>query len=193
MTPEMAALTKSEGETESTAEEREAKRAALAWTQESRLEQVNVECCPQLTLATMTRIKELVAERQANLERQGRKKTRIWIENAHDMMMTRLAMERGSELPPERLVTNVITTPSSSSSSSESSSNTDSNDANATTETTLGEGVLSAIPAPAPVPVSAESFSSETLSAAQNQPQPQPQPQDQPHELMIVTETQVTA
>ncbi|KAG0017089.1 hypothetical protein BGZ80_008629 [Entomortierella chlamydospora] len=30
---------------------------------------------------------------------QGRKKSRIWVENEHDMMMTRLAMERGPELP----------------------------------------------------------------------------------------------
>ncbi|KAF9994827.1 hypothetical protein BGZ65_009542, partial [Modicella reniformis] len=86
------------------------------WTKESRLEQVNVECCSQLSLATMTRIKDLALERQSALERQGRKKGRIWIENEHDMMMTRLAMERGPELPASRLGTNITSCSSSDSS-----------------------------------------------------------------------------
>ncbi|KAF9564844.1 hypothetical protein EC968_004404 [Mortierella alpina] len=80
----------------------------LDWTTESRLEQVNVECCSQLSHATMAKIKALAATRQASLvTRQGRKKSRMWAENEHDMMMTRLAVERGPELPPERLVTRI--------------------------------------------------------------------------------------
>ena len=41
------------------------------------------------------------------MTRQGRKKSRMWVENEHDMMMTRLAVERGPELPPERLSTRI--------------------------------------------------------------------------------------
>ncbi|KAF9983558.1 hypothetical protein BGZ75_004980 [Mortierella antarctica] len=80
----------------------------LDWTMESRLEQVNVECCSQLSHATMVKIKSLAATRQASLvTRQGRKKSRMWVENEHDMMMMRLAVERGPELPPERLRTRI--------------------------------------------------------------------------------------
>ncbi|KAF9949812.1 hypothetical protein BGZ70_001616, partial [Mortierella alpina] len=80
----------------------------LDWTAESRLEQVNVECCSQLSHTTMAKIKSLAATRQASLvTRQGRKKSRMWVENEHDMMMTRLAVERGPELPPERLQTRI--------------------------------------------------------------------------------------
>jgi hypothetical protein len=98
---------------------------SLEWTKESRLEQVNIECCSHLTLATMNRIKELALERQAELIRQGRTKGRIWAENEHVMMMTRLAMERGPELPAERLRTSIITTPPDSNASSSSSISTD--------------------------------------------------------------------
>ncbi|KAF9279202.1 hypothetical protein BGZ68_008065 [Mortierella alpina] len=81
---------------------------ALDWTSESRLEQVNVECCSQLSHATMAKIKSLATARQTSLvTRQGRKKSRMWVENEHDMMMTRLAVERGPELPPERLQTRI--------------------------------------------------------------------------------------
>ncbi|KAG0198488.1 hypothetical protein BGX28_008054 [Mortierella sp. GBA30] len=79
------------------------------WTTESRLEQVNVECCSLLSHATMSKIKALTTARQTRLVmRQGRKKSRIWVENEHDMMMTRLAVERGPELPPERLRTSIV-------------------------------------------------------------------------------------
>ncbi|KAI1293350.1 hypothetical protein EDD11_008437 [Mortierella claussenii] len=71
--------------------------AVYAWTKESRLEQVNVECCSLLSLASITKIKTLGIERQANLARQGRQRSRIWVENEHDMMMARLAVERGPE------------------------------------------------------------------------------------------------
>jgi len=91
----------------------------LDWTAESRLEQVNVECCSQLSHTTMAKIKSLATTRQASLvTRQGRKKSRMWVENEHDMMMTRLAVERGPDLPPERLQTrigqDVVHAPSSS-------------------------------------------------------------------------------
>ncbi|CAO3567914.1 unnamed protein product [Mortierella alpina] len=80
----------------------------LDWTAESRLEQVNVECCSQLSHTTMAKIKSLATTRQASLvTRQGRKKSRMWVENEHDMMMTRLAVERGPDLPPERLQTRI--------------------------------------------------------------------------------------
>ncbi|KAF9432396.1 hypothetical protein BGZ76_010856 [Entomortierella beljakovae] len=81
---------------------------SLEWTKESRLEQVNVECCSLLLLSTMTKIKSLSNARQAKFAQQGRKKTRIWVENEHDMMMTRLAMERGPE-PPARTTPRVDT------------------------------------------------------------------------------------
>jgi hypothetical protein len=96
--------------------------ASLAWTKHSRLEQVNVECCSNLSLVTMTKIKTLGQDRQAELERQGRKKSRIWMENEHDMMMARLAVERGPDLPAERLVARVSTIAGSSGSSSGSGS-----------------------------------------------------------------------
>ncbi|KAG0080056.1 hypothetical protein BGZ92_000796, partial [Podila epicladia] len=65
----------------------------LSWTANSRLEQVNVECCSQLSFSTMTRIKILATAQQSKRLLQGQKKCRIWAENEHDMMMTRLAME----------------------------------------------------------------------------------------------------
>ncbi|KAG0353219.1 hypothetical protein BGZ54_002338, partial [Gamsiella multidivaricata] len=104
-------------------EEAEAEDKALTWTRESRLEQVNVECCTHLSLATMSKIKTLACERQADLARQGRKKSRIWVENEHDMMMTRLTMERGPELPAWRMRTSIITGESNASSTGDSVDN----------------------------------------------------------------------
>ncbi|KAG0248353.1 hypothetical protein BGZ95_008099 [Linnemannia exigua] len=69
----------------------------------------------------MTKIKALGQDRQAELARQGRKKSRIWMENEHDMMMTRLAVERGPDLPAERLVARVSTITSSGGSGGSSS------------------------------------------------------------------------
>ncbi|KAF9113494.1 hypothetical protein BGX27_001448 [Mortierella sp. AM989] len=111
---------------------------SLAWTKESRLEQVNIECCSLLSLATMTKMKILSSERQASLALQGRKKSRIWVENEHDMMMTRLAVERGPELPPR---TNVSATDNNIGSDGEASS-----DPNPQHQpTTEGEGLIQLI------------------------------------------------
>ncbi|KAF9904558.1 hypothetical protein BX616_001263 [Lobosporangium transversale] len=86
--------------------------SSFVWTRDSRLEQVNVEYCSLLSVSTMSKIKALSIERQANFVQRGRKKTRIWVENEHDMMMTRLAMERGPELPAARQRANTIVEPS---------------------------------------------------------------------------------
>ncbi|KAF9080936.1 hypothetical protein BGX23_001502 [Mortierella sp. AD031] len=122
--------------------------ASLGWTKESRLEQVNVECCSHLSLATMTKIKTLGQDRQADLTRQGRKKSRIWRENEHDMMMTRLAVERGPELPAERLIARVSTITSSSS-----------NTASSTTSSSEVQAVPGAGAEAVPVPQSQEAQS----------------------------------
>ncbi|KAG0345727.1 hypothetical protein BG004_003209 [Podila humilis] len=85
----------------------------LSWTMRSRLEQVNVECCSHLSFSTMTRIKILATAAQAKRPQQGHKKScRIWAENEHDMMMTRLATERGpppSRAQPQETGTTVVT------------------------------------------------------------------------------------
>ncbi|KAG0265596.1 hypothetical protein BG011_004387 [Mortierella polycephala] len=75
---------------------------SFAWTKESRLEQINVECCSMLSLSTVTKIKTL-----GMADRARRGKSRTWAENEHDMMMSRLEMERGPELPLERLRTSI--------------------------------------------------------------------------------------
>ncbi|KAF8977213.1 hypothetical protein BGZ46_007567 [Entomortierella lignicola] len=71
---------------------------SLAWTKNSRLEQVNVECCTLLSAVTINKIKVLSSERQLRLAIQGRKRSRTWVENEHDMMMTRLEVERGPQI-----------------------------------------------------------------------------------------------
>ncbi|KAF9352075.1 hypothetical protein BGX26_010032 [Mortierella sp. AD094] len=120
-TPSPAPVAKQSSEPETESEE--SLSLSLAWTKASRLEQVNIECCSLLSLATMTKIKTLSTDRQANFARQGRKKSRIWVENEHDMMMTRLAMERGPELPVTTPRIIEVTTESNSSASVISVSN----------------------------------------------------------------------
>ncbi|KAF9931818.1 hypothetical protein FBU30_009514 [Linnemannia zychae] len=143
--------------------------ASLAWTKESRLEQVNVECCSNLSLATMSKIKTLSQERQADLAKHGRKKSRIWMENEHDMMMSRLAAERGPELPAERLVARVSTITSSSSSSGGTISSTSSNIDNIAT-TTIVEPEYTVVAASVPQP---ESVSQQSGSQTQVQNTPE--------------------
>ena len=109
--------------------------ALLKWTRFSRLEQINIECCSQLSVSTMSHLKALVRARQqaqtqpSSLYGQQTKrestdasagdekdqddddeevwiprgKSRVWVENEHDMMMTRLNMERGPLLLPRPL------------------------------------------------------------------------------------------